>query len=142
MCGGHIMCEHLPSGRLTGNIAFGNGRFCVSVSRTRKGQGPLLNMGQSPIPHYYYDGMVREESAYGGYAMYEHLLSGWLTPSTACRTGRFAVLPVGCSVVCGAASLHCSANRVRYILRRRYAATASPTAPSIKCNTASGKHNL
>ena len=55
-----------------------------------KGQGPMVNMGQSPIPHYYYE-VVREESLCDGQKMGEHVLSGKLITNVACKTDRFHI---------------------------------------------------
>ena len=42
-------------------------RACSAGRTAREGQGPMVNMGQSPIPHYYYNGVVWEESSCGGH---------------------------------------------------------------------------
>ena len=57
----------------------------------------IVNMGLSPIPPYYYNGVVWEESACGGHMMGEHLLSDRLNVN----------------IVCGADRLRCPAIRVR-----------------------------
>ena len=54
-------------------------------------------MGLSPIPPYYYNGVVWEESACGEHMMEEHLLSDRLNVN----------------IVCGADRLRCPAIRVR-----------------------------
>ena len=41
-------------------------RACGAGRTVREGQGPMVNMGQSPIPHYYYNGIVWKESSCGG----------------------------------------------------------------------------
>ena len=40
-------------------------RACGAERAAREGQGPMANMGRSPIPHYYYNGVVWGESSCG-----------------------------------------------------------------------------
>ena len=48
-------------------------------------------MGFHPIPHYYYDGVVREGSSCGKHNLREHVLSGKMVTGVACRNGKFCV---------------------------------------------------
>ena len=47
-------------------------------------------MGQSPIPHYYYE-VVREESLCGEHALCEHVFSDKLIAGDANGNGKFHV---------------------------------------------------
>ena len=61
------MGEHVISEKPIDGIASGTEEFSYSASRARKGQRPLLNMGQSPIPPLleYENGIVWGESICG-----------------------------------------------------------------------------
>ena len=45
-------------------------------------------MGQSPMPHYYYNGVVREECSCGTHNLCEHLLSGKMVVGVASGNGK------------------------------------------------------
>ena len=48
-------------------------------------------MGLSPIPPYYYNGVVWEESACGEQRLCEHVLFGKMTTGVAYETDRFHI---------------------------------------------------
>ena len=50
----------------------------------------MVNMGQSPIPHYYYE-VVREESLCGEHALCEHVFSDKLIADDANGNGKLCV---------------------------------------------------
>ena len=52
---------------------------------------PGQTWGQAPIPHYYHDGVMREERSCGTHILCEHVLSGKLITNVACKTDRFHI---------------------------------------------------
>ena len=48
-------------------------------------------MGQSPIPHYYYNGVVREECLCGKHNLCEHVLPGKMVTGIASGNGKLCV---------------------------------------------------
>ena len=72
------MCEHVLSGKLTGNVACGNSKLHRSIIRVwQSPHTPSLG---------YINGVVWEESAYGGHKMGKHVLWEKLLASRLVRT--------------------------------------------------------
>ena len=90
-CGTHNLCEHVFPDKLTPSVACRIGKLCVSINRVRKSQGPMVTMGQGPIPHYYYNRVVREGSSFGTHILCEHAPSGKMVVGVACGAGKFCV---------------------------------------------------
>ena len=79
-----------------------------------KGQGRKVNMGQSPIPHYYHDGIVREEpgQTWGAspHTPYYITMVGYCKKKgPAARTSYASMRPLANKLPAARAGLKCSA---------------------------------
>lgn len=65
-------------------------RACSAEQAAREGQGPMANMGRSPIPHYY-NGVVWGESSCGGHKERHRKVRKWREMQRAVRKSKKAV---------------------------------------------------
>ena len=70
----------------------GSDPACGTERAAREGQRPMVNMGQSPIPHYYYNGVVCGESSCGGHKERHRKARKWHETQRAVCEDKKAVL--------------------------------------------------